>query len=145
MTLLALAIALASQLGYPRAPPAILRAAAEAVAADPSPLEGSADLELAAMLVWGRAESALQVHPRPWLGANGLPVDPLARGWLQVHAASDDPGEQAREWLRELHDGARVCPDHPAAPLSGGCAQAWRLSDRRMAVARRVLGEVGGE
>ena len=51
---------------------------------------------------------------------------------------------QARAWLRLLHDGKALCPDSPAAPLSGGCAQARGLADRRGQRARELLGRVLG-
>jgi hypothetical protein len=47
---------------------------------------------------------------------------------------------QARAWFRLLREGARICPDSPAAPLSGGCVAARKVADRRVRRARELLG-----
>jgi hypothetical protein len=38
-----------------------------------------------------------------------------------------------------LHEGARICPANPAAPLSGGCQAASRLAARRVTKALELL------
>jgi hypothetical protein len=80
----------------------------------------------------------------------------LRESWLRKHAVGDggrsfgvwqenertgraDVLTQARAWLYMLHEGARICPDNPAAPLSGGCTAASRIAARRVAKARELL------
>jgi hypothetical protein len=80
----------------------------------------------------------------------------LRESWLRKHAVGDggrsfgvwqenektgraDVLTQARAWLYMLHAGARICPDNPAAPLSGGCKAASRMAARRVAKARELL------
>lgn len=46
---------------------------------------------------------------------------------------------QARAWLSFLHEGARICPASPAAPLSGGCVAGRSVADRRARSARVLL------
>jgi hypothetical protein len=141
-TLTALAVALATALGFPHPSPRILSAAVAAVAADSRPLEGSADLELAVMMVYAVAESRLEESPKPWL-RGGVPVDSLGVGPWQEHVGQGTPLEQqATYWVHLVHEGEAICPAHPLAPLSGGCGRAWRLSDRRVAEARDLLSRV---
>jgi hypothetical protein len=80
----------------------------------------------------------------------------LRESWLRKHAVGDggrsfgvwqenektgraDIITQARAWLYMLHEGARICPDNPAAPLSGGCTAAARMAARRVEKARQLL------
>ena len=124
--------------------PAIADAIATAVAGDPDPIYGDASVEAAVAAVYAWHESRLRIHPVPWVDpSTGKPVDGLAHGIFQLHthAGELDATTQTVAWLAMLHDGARTCPASPAAPLSGGCTQARKLADRRMAFAVRVVGQ----
>ena len=80
----------------------------------------------------------------------------LRESWLRKHVVGDggrsfgvwqessrtgraDVVTQARAWLVLLHEGARICPANPAAPLSGGCQAAARLAARRVTKALELL------
>jgi hypothetical protein len=88
--------------------------------------------EAVLMLVVAKAESDVQEHPRPqsWDARAGK-----ANGLWQLWGPDGlkSPREQAVAWLALYHDGVRVCPASPLAPLSGGCLvpAARRLGERR--------------
>jgi hypothetical protein len=69
----------------------------------------------------------------------------IRESWL-THDAIGDGGRSFGVWqLRSasgralLHEGARICPASPAAPLSGGCVAARSTADRRATKARSLL------
>ena len=103
------------------------------------PVFGSREADARVMARYAYDESRVQIHPPHWLDpVTGLPVDSRAFGPWQSHVPESTPLDvQARRWLAALHEGARICPASPAAPLSGGCARARRLADRRVAAALR--------
>jgi hypothetical protein len=106
---------------------------------DRSPVTGSHALDAAAMAYWAACESTLRlgafhahaVSPGDHRSAGAWQLGPE---WGQRSAL-----EQARAWLYLLRAGAKVCPESPASPLSGGCQRARKLADRRMEEARRAL------
>lgn len=111
----------------------VLDAVVRVVGEDPAPpVFGSREADGAAMLLWAWHESEFRDAPPPrsWdaraLRSCGVWQEPCATtGRLDV-------ATQARAWLALLHLGARLCPESPAAPLSGGCDQAHGLAGRRM-------------
>jgi hypothetical protein len=66
---------------------------------------------------------------------------------LQTDAGRGPLLTQARAWLVLQHDGARTCPESPAAPLSGGCKvrKARQLADQRVRYALRLLEQLSEE
>jgi hypothetical protein len=87
-------------------------------------------LEIIVLAIWAA------VHP----GAARLPdAAPIAAAIDAAVSRDGEPPAQARAWLALLHEGARVCPASPAAPLSGGCVAARSTADRRATRARRLL------
>lgn len=135
--LLVLATQIAIILGFPHAPRAILDAAAERVAADPSPLEGSADLELAVLLEWVYRESSFRADA---VGDGGA-----AHGPVQLHGSCGLRSLPAQIdcWLAIVHEGERRCPKSPLAMTWGACTPKYRgLADWRVADARRVLAAI---
>lgn len=58
-----------------------------------------------------------------WLDPLAVGDGGKAHGVWQLHGmAGHAPLEaQARAWLRMLHEGARMCPEHPTAIMWGGC------------------------
>ncbi len=97
-----------------------------AVLSDAAPV-WSTEHELAVVAQYEKDESHIDPSAFSWL-------DAPAWGLLQQQreeCGRAPVGRQVSCWLRLLHDGAQVCPAHPAAPLSGGCARAWKLADRR--------------
>jgi hypothetical protein len=76
-----------------------------------------------------------------WLNHDAVGDGGLSFGVWQLRSASGraDLGTQARAWLSLLHEGARICPESPAAPLSGGCVAARTTADRRSMRALNLL------
>jgi len=99
---------------------------------------GSLSLDAAALLMWEQHESGFQLDPKPWSwdAKAGRSVGLLQQapevGHLSAYA-------QVSAWLSQARHGARVCPESPLAPLSGGCSQARKLADRRLGKARELL------
>lgn len=60
----------------------------------------------------------------------------------QSSSGRGDVLTQARAWVALLREGAKACPESPAAPLSGGCKAGRRVADRRVARARALLAKV---
>jgi hypothetical protein len=79
-----------------------------------------------------------------WLRKNAVGDGGRSFGVWQENANTGrrDVLTQARAWLYMLHEGARICPDNPAAPLSGGCRNAARIATVRVAKARQLLDTV---
>jgi hypothetical protein len=105
-----------------------------AVTEDPAPpVFGSREEDAAVMAYYALRESWLRKHA---VGDGGRSF-----GVWQENATTGraDVVTQARAWLFMLHEGARICPENPAAPLSGGCKAASRLALRRVAKARELL------
>jgi hypothetical protein len=123
-------VAIAPSLAREKAAPEIARTVAELVAADPSPVFGSAEEEAAVFAYYAFRESTL----RPWAVGDGG----LSWGIWQVphEVALRGIRAQGVYWLRRLHDGARECSASPAAPVSGGCEAARKPADRAV---RRAL------
>jgi hypothetical protein len=130
---------------HPRAPrlrdaPAIARAWAQAIDEDKrEPVFGSKDRDCAVGAYYAIRES--------WLNATAIGDGGKSRGaWQeQSPAGRADLLTQARAWRELLHEGARVCPASPAAPLSGGCEEGRKLADRRVRNALRALYEAREE
>jgi hypothetical protein len=76
-----------------------------------------------------------------WLRKGAIGDAGRSFGVWQERAATGRAGvvTQAHAWLALLREGARICPESPAAPLSGGCVAARRMADRRVARARELL------
>ena len=76
-----------------------------------------------------------------WLRPRAVGDSGVAHGIFQLHSAAGKGTleQQTQGWLALLHEGARICPESPAAPLSGGCVRARKLADRRTKAALRVL------
>jgi hypothetical protein len=107
-----------------------------AVSQDPEPpVFGSREEDAAVMAYYALRES--------WLNKDAIGDGGRSFGaWQQRNAAGRaDLGTQARAWLALLHEGARICPESPAAPLSGGCSVARSTADRRANKARELLEE----
>jgi len=131
-----LAIWAAVHAGAPRLPDAAPIAAAidAAVSHDAKPpVFGSREEDAAVMAYYALRES--------WLSHDAVGDGGRSFGVWQLRSASGrgDLPTQARAWLALLHEGARVCPESPAAPLSGGCVAARLTADRRAIKARRLL------
>lgn len=106
-----------------------------------APAFGSHLEDLAVGAVYARFESTVRMVPGHWVDPRThKAVDPIAFGPWQTHTREGDSAiGYARAWLRLLHDGARLCPESPAAPLSGGCGRAKGLANRRVQKARELL------
>lgn len=104
------------------------------------------EMTVAILAEYTKDESGVNAHPIPWVGKDGLPVDSLAHGYLQIHgpAGEGDLMTQARAWLALARYGAIACPDAPLAPLTGACRsrKARLLVDRRMKAAQRAVDSV---
>jgi hypothetical protein len=76
-----------------------------------------------------------------WLTHDAIGDGGRSFGVWQLRSASGraDLSTQAHAWLALLHEGARICPASPAAPLSGGCVAARSTADRRATKARSLL------
>src|SRR5580704_9332744 len=106
---------------HPAAPtlpdaPEIADAIVVAVSQDPlPPVFGSREEDAAVMAYYALRES--------WLRKRAVGDGGRSFGVWQENATTGraDVVTQARAWLFMLHEGARICPDNPAAPLSGGC------------------------
>jgi len=133
---LVLAIWAAIHPAAPKLPdaPEIATAIETVVTQDPRPpVFGSREEDAAVMAYYAFRESSLR---RNAVGDGGRSF-----GVWQENATTGraDIMTQARAWLYMLHEGARICPDNPAAPLSGGCRAAARMAQRRVAKARELL------
>jgi hypothetical protein len=146
--LVAIALRLWAAMGapHPTDGPAIADAIATVIEGDRCPAVFATHLEdLAVMAKYAKDESDVRAHPGHWVDPRtGKAVDPIAQGPWQTHRLGPDatPLEYARDWLAQLHDGARVCPASPLAPLSGSCLLARPLADRRAKKARELLAQV---
>ncbi|HEY3822351.1 MAG TPA: hypothetical protein VGL81_34535 [Polyangiaceae bacterium] len=134
--IIVLAIWAAVHPGAPRLPDAAPIAAAidTAVSEDSEPpVFGSREEDAAVMAYYAIRES--------WLTHDAVGDGGLSFGAWQIRSPSGraDIGTQARYWLSLLHEGARICPASPAAPLSGGCVEARSTADGRARRARRLL------
>jgi len=127
---------------HPAAPlaadaPAIAQAIAEVVAADESPVFGDRDFEAAVDAYYAFRESWLQRAPKPGDHGKSFGV------WQEpAFVGRKDIRTQAVYWLRLLHEGARLCPESPAAPLSGGCVNARSVADQRVRRAGELLDSI---
>jgi hypothetical protein len=112
-----------------------IAAAIEAAVTDDAepPVFGSRDEDAAVMAYYALRES--------WLSHDAIGDGGRSFGVWQLRSASGraDLGTQARAWLSLLHEGARICPASPAAPLSGGCVAARSTADRRATRAHLLL------
>jgi hypothetical protein len=97
------------------------------------PVFGSREDDAAVMAYYALRESSLRKHA---VGDGGRSFGVWQENEKTGRA---DVLTQARAWLYMLHEGARICPDNPAAPLSGGCTAASRIAARRVAKARELL------
>jgi hypothetical protein len=124
---------------HPQAPkmkdaPEIAQAIVTVVSEDPlPPVFGSREEDAAVMAYYALRES--------WLRKNAVGDNGRSFGvWQQPErVGKGDVISQARAWVAVLREGARLCPDSPAAPLSGGCREARKLADRRVRRARVLL------
>ena len=100
------------------------------------PVFGSREEDAAIMAYWALRES--------WLAKGAVGDHGRSFGVWQEPAITGraDVLTQARAWLIVLHEGQRICPESPAAPLSGGCNVARGLANRRVARARALLAQV---
>lgn len=100
------------------------------------PVFGSREEDAAIMAYYALRES--------WLAKGAVGDGGRSYGVWQEPAITGraDVLTQARAWLVTLHEGARICPASPAAPLSGGCWAARSLANRRVARARTLLAQV---
>jgi hypothetical protein len=100
------------------------------------PVFGSREEDAAIMAYWALRES--------WLAKGAVGDHGRSFGVWQEPAITGraDVLTQARAWLVTLHEGQRICPASPAAPLSGGCNAARSLANRRVARARALLNQV---
>lgn len=124
---------------HPSAPklvdaPEIASAIVTVVSEDPKPpVFGSREEDAAVMAYWALRESWLRKGVVGDQGRSfGVWQEPASTGKADVLT-------QARAWVAVLREGARLCPESPAAPLSGGCVAARRLADRRVKRARALL------
>lgn len=114
------------------------RAIADAIvwAVERDPVHVWGEHEDAAILAeWAKEESGVQLHPRPYSqdAVSGVSCGPWQQGCIRASART--ARELAAMELADLHEGQRICPWNPAAPLSGGCSQARGLADRRVLAA----------
>jgi hypothetical protein len=136
LKVIVLAIWAAVHPGAPRLPDAAPIAAAieTAVSQDAEPpVFGSREEDAAVMAYYAIRES--------WLTHDAIGDGGRSFGVWQLRSASGraDLSTQAHAWLALLHEGARICPASPAAPLSGGCVAARSTADRRAVRARSLL------
>jgi hypothetical protein len=124
---------------HPAAPklqdaPEIAAAIERVVSQDPQPpVFGSREEDAAVMAYWALKESWLRKGVVGDGGRSfGVWQEPAITGKADVLT-------QARAWVAVLREGARLCPDSPAAPLSGGCVAARKVADRRVKRARALL------
>lgn len=99
--------------------------------------------DAALLLTWARFESDVQVNPKP-RSADAKAGKSCGPWQLPCSFVSSHPGtdEQARYWLRIRDEGARVCPEEPLAPLSGGCKRAYNLATMRRQLALDTLAKL---
>jgi len=136
LKIIVLAIWAAVHPGAPRLPDAAPIAAAieTAVSQDVEPpVFGSREEDAAVMAYYAIRES--------WLTHDAIGDGGRSFGVWKLRSASGraDLSTQAHAWLALLHEGARICPASPAAPLSGGCVAARSTADRRATKARSLL------
>jgi hypothetical protein len=136
LKIIVLAIWAAVHPAAPRLPDAAPIAAAieTAVSQDAEPpVFGSREEDAAVMAYYAIRES--------WLTHDAIGDGGRSFGVWQLRSASGraDLSTQAHAWLSLLHEGARICPASPAAPLSGGCVAARSTADRRATKARSLL------
>jgi len=112
----------------------IAAAIEKVVSEDPQPpVFGSREEDAAIMAYWALKESWLRKGVVGDGGRSfGVWQEPAITGKADVLT-------QARAWVAVLREGARLCPDSPAAPLSGGCVAARKVADRRVKRARALL------
>jgi hypothetical protein len=138
MSLKALVMAIWSAM-HPMAPslpdaPEIADAIVIAVSEDTKPpVFGSREEDAAVMAYYALRESWLRKHV---VGDGGRSFGVWQESSRTGRA---DVVTQARAWLVLLHEGARICPTNPAAPLSGGCRAAARLAARRVTKALELF------
>jgi hypothetical protein len=101
------------------------------VSAPRQPVLGNRETDIAACVVWAWHES----RNRDILGDSGKAHGP----WQLWNCRKADIDGQAACWYNQLIDGAKTCPDSPAAPLSGSCLLAKRLANRRVHQAQKLL------
>lgn len=103
------------------------------------PVFGSIELDAVTMALWTDGESNVQLEPRPQShdARDGTSCGPWQEpcAFVRTHTLHD----QARYWLWLLHEGRKLCPESPAAPLSGGCRNGRPLAGRRLARAAGML------
>jgi hypothetical protein len=132
MTLPALLLAFVALLGVRSPDTRPILAAVETATSDPR--------EAARLVVLAEHESRFREHPNP--SSWDARAD-LAHGPWQLHGAMGlaPLPQQARAELYLIHEGERICPDAPLAPLAGGChvAAARRMSDKLDERARELL------
>ncbi len=124
--------------GTPDAPE-IAEAIATSVLEQDAPTLESLDADAAVLAVFARGESGLRRAPRP---ESWDAVAHVSCGVWQQRCAWLAPSilGQARAEIELLRRGAVLCPESPAAPLSGGCHGAGRrLADGRVTRARALL------
>jgi hypothetical protein len=117
--------------------PEIAAAIATVVSTDPRPpVFGSREEDASVMAYYALRES--------WLRKNVVGDGGKSFGVWQEQSDSGraDVLTQARAWVALLREGARACPESPAAPLSGGCKAGRRVADRRVAHARALLAKI---
>jgi len=123
MTLPALLLAFVALLGVRSPDTRPILAAVETATSDPR--------EAARLVVLAEHESRFREHPNP---ASWDARADLAHGPWQLHGPMGlaPLPQQARAELYLIHEGERICPNAPLAPLAGGChvAAARRMSDK---------------
>jgi hypothetical protein len=132
MTLHDLLLAFVTLLGVHSTDTGKILAAIEAATSDPR--------EAARLVVLAEHESRFREHPEP---ASWDARADLAHGPWQLHGAMGlaPLSQQARAELYLIHEGERICPDSPLAPLAGGCRvrAARRMADALDARARELV------
>jgi hypothetical protein len=128
--------------------PVISEAIAAAVVVEANagraPILGSFAEDTALAAVFAAHESNVSARPKTlfsWDARGGISCS-----YLQIPCALARQlslVNQATYWFALLREGVRLCPGHPAAPLSGGCrGLARRISDRRVLQMRALLGPI---
>ena len=108
------------------------------------PVFGSHDEDAAVMAGYAVPESDVRLHPGHWVDPKtGKEVDPIAQGPWQTHRLGPEASalDYARDWLAQLRDGKKWCPESPAAPLSGSCLLSRKLADRRVRQYTKALAD----
>jgi hypothetical protein len=132
MTIHALLLTFAALLGVQSPDTAPILAAVEAATSEPR--------QAARLVVLAEHESRFRQHPNPW--SWDARAD-LAHGPWQLHGAAGlgPLAQQARAELFLIHEGERICPDAPLAPLAGGCSvrAARRIAEKLDARASELV------